>query len=141
MCAAEFTAACDIFPGYDPAFTKKCPAGEWVTQFRVRFGSWLDQLTITCSGGSSLSIGGNGGGPGGPYMSNNGFKSALVFEIYNSYISGLLLYPFTTGASPITAGNGFGDGQQSIACSTGKRFVGIHGKGYNYVESLGFICG
>jgi hypothetical protein len=100
----------------------------------------MDQLTLSCSGGSTLVVGGTGGGPAGPFTSTGGFRRALVFELDNTFISGMLMFPAVDNATPFQIGALQG-ANLNLECSAGKRFIGMHGTAGIYVESLGFICG
>jgi hypothetical protein len=141
----------------DAGFRDMCPAGQYLVGLRVRSGSWIDQMSITCapvkSDGSTGSThqgparGGNGGGPSAKACAGKHIVDGIGLNMTagNRQVREFVLYcDSTTGNTrhSISVGNAAGTFPSiNQNCPGGEAAVGIQGRFGKHVNAVGLICG
>lgn len=162
LAAPEAEAAKDFAPigaNGDAGFHDICPMGQYLVGLRVRSGSWVDQMSITCApvmtNGSTAEAksfyhgparGGNGGSPSEKGCAADHIVDGIGLHMTagNRQVREFVLYcDSTTGnrRHSVSVGNTAGTFPSiTQKCPGGEAAIGIQGRFGKHVNAVGLIC-
>jgi len=160
LAAHDAEAAKDFAPiggSGDASFRDVCPMGQYLVGLRVRSGSWVDQMSITCApvktdGSTPDEIhhgparGGNGGAPSEKACATDHIVDGVGLHMTagNRQVREFVLYcDSTTGNTrhSVSVGNTAGTFPSiNQKCPGGEAAIGIQGRFGKHVNAVGLIC-
>ena len=143
----------------DATFRDQCAAGQFLVGFRVRAGSWVDQVAIVCAPqaanlkfgpvGYGPPRGGNGGAAPTDFTCNpDGVVTSLLPTFTDGYRQVMTIQSWCSTIAPdfVTRIKAPGEGgiygsQPEEVCPVGQVGVGLLGNYGKHVNAVGLICG